>query len=149
MSAVSAGMERMVRPTALEPDPRIVVTPLDVDHVEQALRGLGILSSWAHIVEGLRHGFDVGVRAPVLFTSIPENHASSLLDTQFIDSYILEEQAAGRYSHPFLPAELESVIGPFRTLPLGLVPKPHSDKYRLIQDLSYPCNNVRTTMCCF
>ncbi|KIP03136.1 hypothetical protein PHLGIDRAFT_78047, partial [Phlebiopsis gigantea 11061_1 CR5-6] len=29
-------------------------------------------------------------------------------------------------------------IGPFRTSPLGLVPKPHSTKLRLVQDMSFP-----------
>ena len=45
---------------------------------------------------------------------------------------------AGRYSRPFKPDELQSIIGPFRTSPLGLVPKPASDDLRLIQDLSFP-----------
>ncbi|KAI0073628.1 hypothetical protein K474DRAFT_1582326, partial [Panus rudis PR-1116 ss-1] len=54
----------------------------------------------------------------------------------FIDSYIASEQAAGRYSEGFDPSALEAIIGPFRTSPLGLVPKPHSDKFRLIQDMS-------------
>lgn len=69
-----------------------------------------------------------------------ENHASSLLNPSIIDSYILSEQAAGRYSVGFTPSELEHLIGPFRTSPLGLVPKPHSNKFRIVQDLSYPRN---------
>ncbi|KZP11579.1 hypothetical protein FIBSPDRAFT_756437, partial [Athelia psychrophila] len=47
-----------------------------------------------------------------------ENHTSALLDPEFISSYIAGEQLAGRYSQPFEPAELEAVIGPFRTSPL-------------------------------
>lgn len=35
---------------------------------------------------------------------------------------------------------MELLIGPFRTSPLGLVPKPHSNKFRIVQDLSYPRN---------
>lgn len=67
-----------------------------------------------------------------------ENHTSALLDPEFISSYIAGEQLAGRYSQPFEPAELEAVIGPFRTSPLGLVPKPHTNIYRMIQDMSFP-----------
>ncbi|KAG1718740.1 hypothetical protein EDB19DRAFT_1597006, partial [Suillus lakei] len=62
------------------------------------------------------------------------NHASSLLNPSIIDAYILSEQAAGRYSIGFSPSDLEHLIGPFRTSPLGLVPKPHSTRFRIVQD---------------
>ncbi|KAJ3737876.1 hypothetical protein EV360DRAFT_12331, partial [Lentinula raphanica] len=62
------------------------------------------------------------------------NHSSSSLDTSFISEYIAGEQAAGRYSRGYKPEELESLIGPFRTSPLGLVPKPNSSKLRMVQD---------------
>jgi hypothetical protein len=70
-----------------------------------------------------------------------DNHASSLLDPKFICSYIASEQAAGHYSEAYNPDALESIIGPFQTSPLGLVPKPLSDKLRLVQDMSFPRNN--------
>jgi len=70
-----------------------------------------------------------------------ENHASSQLSPTFIDNYISAEQAAGRYSRGYTPHELEQIIGPFRSAPLGLVPKLNSNKFRLIQDLSYPRND--------
>lgn len=73
------------------------------------------------------------------------NHASSLLDPDFISSYIASEQAAGRYSEAYTPDALESIIGPFRTSPLGLVPKPHSSKLRLVQDMSFPRNDPNIT----
>ncbi|KAI1781869.1 hypothetical protein LXA43DRAFT_1069631 [Ganoderma leucocontextum] len=126
-------------------DPRAVVTPLDVDRIRSALQGLGLLDEWAHIISGLLDGFNVGVDTHVSETYIPENHASTSLAPDFIDSYILDEQAAGRYSRVFMPAELQSLIGPFRTAPLGLVPKPNSNKFRLIQDLSFPRNNPSTS----
>ncbi len=123
------------------------------------LEELGIREAWAHVLHGIRHGFDVGVRDPVSKTHKFENHSSSSLvsmtilvappapadrtqDPDFIDSYIAEEQAAGRYSEGFDPSDLESIIGCFRTAPLGLVPKPNSTKMRLVQDLSYPRNDV-------
>jgi len=70
-----------------------------------------------------------------------ENHASSRLSPDFISSYMESEQAAGRYSQPYTPSELEALIGPFRTSPIGLTPKPNSSKFRLIQDLSFPRNH--------
>ncbi|TFY75594.1 hypothetical protein EWM64_g8418 [Hericium alpestre] len=49
--------------------------------------------------------------------------------------------AAGQHPQLPTPDQLEAVIGPFRTSPLGLVPKPHSDKLRLVEDLSFPRND--------
>ena len=69
-----------------------------------------------------------------------KNNSSSNLDPAFIDSYILSEQLANRYSQAYSPSALESLIGPFCTSLLGLVPKPHSTIFRMIQDLSYPRN---------
>ena len=69
------------------------------------------------------------------------NHNSSNLDPKFISDYILAEQKIGRYSEGYHPKDLERIIGPFYTAPLGLTPKPHTDTFRLIEDLSYPRND--------
>ena len=69
------------------------------------------------------------------------NHSSSQLDPDFITAYIFGEQEAGCYSEAFQPEDLEQLIGPFCTSPLGLVPKPHTDTFRMIQDMSFPQNN--------
>ena len=58
-----------------------------------------------------------------------DNHSSSKLDPDFITKYIASEQIVGCYLDTFLPEDLEKLIGPFRTSPLGLVPKPHSDTF--------------------
>jgi hypothetical protein len=127
------------RTPSRRPDPRCVVTPLDADAIEAQLRELKIEGRWAHVVHGIRHGFEVGAGAAIPATITHENHKSAELDPDFIDSYIASEHAAGRYSAPFTRDELEHAIGPFRTSPLGLVPKAGSSKrWRLIQDLSYP-----------
>ncbi|KAF8573542.1 hypothetical protein K439DRAFT_1375040, partial [Ramaria rubella] len=67
-------------------------------------------------------------------TTLVANHNSSNLDPPFLDSYIASEQTAGRYSQAYSLSDLELLIGPFCTSPLGLVPKPHSDKFQMIQD---------------
>ena len=69
-----------------------------------------------------------------------DSHSSSQLDPDFITRYIASEQIVGHYSDAFLPEDLEKLIGPFHTSPLGLVPKPHSDTFQMIQDMSYPCH---------
>lgn len=135
-------MEQPSVPPLGHSDPRKVSTPLRADLIEERLRSLGILDSWSHVVEGLRHGFDVGVRDTPEKSYVFENHRSALLDESFINAYIASEQLAGRYSEGFNPDDLEGIIGYFRTSPLGLVPKPNSDSFRLVQDLSYPRNNV-------
>ena len=112
----------------------------------ERLQSLGLLGDWAHIIMGLREGFNVGVNTHFSETHTPQNHASTSLAPDFIDSYILDEQTAGRYSRAFTPRELQSLIGPFRTAPLGLVPNPNSNKFRLIQDLSFPRNDVCVTV---
>lgn len=155
-------MEPPSAPTAS--DPRGITTPLDPDRVEALLRELDLLDKWMHVVEGLRSGFDTGVSTDVSQTLIVRNHSSADLvrmydtvvtgtfvdftfpqDPNFIDSYIAQEQAAGRYSSGFDPGVLEHIIGPFCTSPLGLVPKPGSSKLRMIQDLSYPRNDPTLT----
>jgi hypothetical protein len=73
------------------------------------------------------------------------NHSSSQLDPNFISSYIMDKQSASRYSDGFRPEDLKRIIGPFQTSPLGLVPKPHTDAFRMVQDMSYPRNNPRVT----
>ena len=123
-------------------DPRQVVMPIDAGKTEALLQALGLHDKWSHIVEGLPIGFDVGVHDLPSRTIISDNHTSSRLDPDFISSYIEGEEAAGRYSRAFEPDELETLIGPFRTSPIGLVPKPNSAKrYRMIQDLSFPWDN--------
>ncbi|KAI0026558.1 hypothetical protein K488DRAFT_35280, partial [Vararia minispora EC-137] len=59
-----------------------------------------------------------GVNTTLSSSFISKNHASSLLDPLFIDSYLESEEKAGRYSRGYSPPELESLIGPFRTSPL-------------------------------
>jgi len=126
-------------------DPRRVVTPLDVDALTDALDALCMLGDWQTVINGLRLGFDTGASIHIKDTLICDNHSSCNLDPSFIDRYIISEQAADRYSPPYEPSELESIIGPFRTSPLGLVPKPHSDSFRMIQDLSFPRNDPLVT----
>ncbi|VDC02686.1 unnamed protein product [Peniophora sp. CBMAI 1063] len=114
------------------------VTPLDADAIEALLVKLHLFDDWKHVVDSLRSGFDAGVDTSLKSTYSPDNHNSVNLDPSFIDSYIAGELAANRYAGPFDPPVLEDVIGPFRTNPLGLVPKPGTDKHRMVNDLSHP-----------
>ncbi|PSR80922.1 hypothetical protein PHLCEN_2v6593 [Hermanssonia centrifuga] len=101
----------VLEPALPPPDPRQVVTPLDPDAVEKKLSELGILAQWQHVVDGLRLGFDVGASEPIRQSLYFKNHTSSELAPKFIDNYIRQEQAAGRYSQAFDPTDLEGIIG--------------------------------------
>lgn len=72
---------------------------------------------------------------------IPKNHKSALAQPHIVRQHIDTELRLNRYSGPFSATDLIQQIGPICTAPLGLVPKPHSSKFRLIQDLSYPRND--------
>lgn len=69
--------------------PRQVVTPYKVDAIEDHLRSLGILEHWLHVVEGIRHGFRVGVSELLLKSFIFENHASAELVRNFTHVLVL------------------------------------------------------------
>lgn len=127
-------------------DPRRVVTPIKVEKLKTVLDEKQMLSKWSHIIHGLEHGFDIGLDTAAVITEtfIPGNHSTVNIDPTFISEYINGELEAGRYSGPYNKDQLEHLIGPFRSSPLGLVPKPGSDSFRLIQDLSYPRADSRT-----
>ncbi|PSR70642.1 hypothetical protein PHLCEN_2v13479 [Hermanssonia centrifuga] len=99
-------------------DPRQVVSLLDPNRVEAKLLELGILKKWQHVVDSLCSGFDVGATAPILHLPQFKNHTSLELAPEFIDSYIMQEQAAGHYSQAFDPSDLEGIIRSFCTFPL-------------------------------
>ena len=77
MPVVSVSQPRMVHELApQEPDPRVVVTPLNAASLEKTLRDLNILHRWEHVIEGLRPGFDIGLSDPVPRTISFSNHNS-------------------------------------------------------------------------
>jgi hypothetical protein len=116
-------------------DPRKIITPLLADRWEELLRLHGIYNEFHDIPDSIRHGFDLGAHDHISQTYIPPNHSSADQNMLAIDAYINDELTLGRYSGPFTPKDLERRIGPFRSSPLGAVPK--GEGVRLIQDLSF------------
>ena len=89
MLVVSVSQPSMVHvPVRPEPDPRLVVTPLNATSLEKTLLDLGLLPQWEHVIEGLRSGFDIGLSAPVSTTTSFSNHNSCNLVSSHI-IYIL------------------------------------------------------------
>lgn len=119
-----------------------IVTPLIADAWEMYLRNANALLSFPKVPHGIRNGFDMGIKSNPSHTYVPPNHNSALAHPPAVLSYIQKELSLHRYTGPFSQSRLESIIGPFRTSPLGLVPKAgSSNEFRLIQDLSYPRND--------
>jgi hypothetical protein len=100
-----------------------------------------LLHRFPDIPKGIREGFDMGVTTSIMRTYTPPNHQSAMANTEAIDLYIEKERSNNRYTGPFSLDGLERLIGPFRTSPLGTVPKAGTKELRMIQDFSFPRND--------
>lgn len=117
-------------------------TPLLHNTWSLLLTQLRILEDFSDIPMGLKNGFKTGITSTITSTYIPDNHASALRNPQVIINHIQLELSLGRYSGPYFPFQLQKLIGHFRTAPLGVVPKSQTDKFRIIQDLSFPRDDL-------
>jgi hypothetical protein len=121
------------------PDLLIVNTPFIPDEWEKLLNNISPFNPFSDVPHSLRFGFDMGVHSPPSLTYTPPNHNSALSYPDHVLSHIHKELSLRRYSGPFSRSRLEFLIGPFRTSPLGTVPKSHdSTDRRIVQDLSFP-----------
>jgi hypothetical protein len=112
-----------------------VRTPLLADAWEHELRKCALLDGFGDVVNSIRFGFDMGIRSTIPATHTPPNHASAINAPAAVNTYIHEQLALGHYTGPFSRDTLESLIGFFRTSPLGVIPKSDGSD-RIIQDLS-------------
>lgn len=115
-----------------------VVTPLLHSAWYEALHDCSLLQQFHDVPIGLQYGFKTGVSSTITSTFTPKNHNSAQLAPAIVNEHIANELRLGRYSGPFSIAQLSSIIGAFKTAPLGVIPKPNSNKSRIIQDLSFP-----------
>ena len=114
-------------------------TPFIPDEWEKLLCNIKPVNNFPDVPISMRFGFDMGVHSPPLKTYIPPNHNSALLYPDHVMSHIQKELSLGRYSGPFSQSELENLVGPFRSSPLGTVPKSSDSlERRIVHDLSFP-----------
>jgi hypothetical protein len=119
-----------------------VITPFIPDEWEKLLNDTNLFNQFSDVPNSLRFGFDMGVHTPPSHTYTPPNHNSALSYPDHVLSHIHNELSLRRYSGPFSRSRLEHLIGPFRTSPLGTVPKSFgSSDRRIVQDLSFPRND--------
>jgi len=101
------------------------------------LAHLGLLSRFSKIPEGLHYSFILNFPT-IPFTQIPPNKQSVTVYKEHFDSCIQKEIKNSHYLGPFSADTLASLIGPFQTSPLSVIPKPGKlGKFRLIQNLSF------------
>jgi hypothetical protein len=138
MYAQDAGPSLMALKAALELRKSNPVTPYQTEAWCRELAHLGLLSHFSKIPEGLRYGFVLNFPT-ILFTQIPPNKQSVTVYKEHFDSCIQKEIKNSRYLGPFSADTLASLISPFQTSPLSVIPKPGKlGKFRLIQNFSFP-----------
>jgi hypothetical protein len=123
---------------ALEHREHATPTPYKAEAWEYHLRASGLLHRFACIPSGLQFGFILNF--PCIYrTQSPANKNSiELYSQEFMDS-VQKEVSKGRYLGPFLLASMKSIIGPFQSSPLSIIPKPgRPGKFQLIQNFLFP-----------
>ena len=106
------------------------------------LLNTSLFNKFSDVPYSIRYGFDMGINDLPSHTFTPPNHKSALSFPGHVLSHISTELSRRCYSDPFSRSRLESLIGPFRTSPLGTVLKSElSDERRIVQDLSFPRND--------
>ena len=133
------------------PSPRFceVVTPLDSNRWDEALRAHPDRAFASYITRGIQYGFRVGFQfGAVSCRSTHVNMPSASQCSDKIDEFFATECAAGRILGPFDRHQLPMV----HINRLGAVPKSTPGTYRMIVDLSFPeghspNDGIRDTLC--
>jgi hypothetical protein len=116
------------------PDLFKIITPFNVDRFESLLKTHPNQPLVSSVCQGLREGFYPPANTLDFIPLDPEiiaNHNMNSQELEFVKSQCADELAAGRFSPPF-----PSLLPGMQTSALGAVPKPNSDKFRLITDQS-------------
>ncbi|THH15530.1 hypothetical protein EUX98_g9452 [Antrodiella citrinella] len=111
-----------------------ITTPINVDRFESLLTSHPNRPLVDSVLHGLRHGFWPFAHhvpdAPDIWDE--PNYTVDDDARKFIAEYTIKEEAAGCYSPPFTFDLLPGMY----SMPIHAVPKPHSDKLRLINNHS-------------
>lgn len=141
-NAQGAAARLMEPPTALWPHNLVPPVPYDIPAWEKALVVSGLHSKFPSLISSLRNGFNAGIR-PITTSFTPQNSSSVASLPLVFKSIIDMEFKLGRYRGPYTQHQVESLIGPFQSSPLSLVPKNGPDSFRLIQNLSFPFRPIK------
>lgn len=115
-----------------------VRSPYETDNWELLLRHHSLLSRHTTIPDSLRNGFNLGIHT-ITSTYAPPNHHSVEQNVDAFNQIVANEFLKGRFQGPFTQTHLETVIGPFQTSPISLIPKAGKPgKFRAVHNFSHP-----------
>ena len=107
-------------------------SPLRLDRLQEFLWRFPDKRLVSYLHQGFSGGFRLGFDRTTRLRPAWINHPSSTENPRTISEFLTVERELGRFTGPVLPSPH------IHTSPMGLVPKSHSDKWRLIFDLSSP-----------
>ena len=90
-----------------------------------------------YVADGLQGSFCIGFNYSSPLHSAHKNHPSSGENPAAVVSHMHQELQLGRMSGPISANLIHNTY----VSPIGLVPKPHSNKLHLIVDLSFPADS--------
>lgn len=140
-----AGQRIMELRAALKARASKARTPYQPEVWSRFLSAAGLIHKYAHIPNGFHFGF-MGSVPTIHHTYSPPNSPSLLTQHDTFATILDREYSTGRYIGPLSKTETETLIGPFQTAPLAMVPKPGKPgKFRLVQNLSFPLHPSATS----
>ena len=114
----------------------MVSTPINVDLLEEYLADHPDRGFVNYLCSGLRNGFDTGVKDMPAMNFECNNLQSAMMHPSIVSETIAREVEQGYVIGPFIRPP--SNWPHYRLNPIGIVSKKHSDKKRLIIDMSHP-----------
>ncbi|GLB36656.1 hypothetical protein LshimejAT787_0309430 [Lyophyllum shimeji] len=113
------------------------LSPYKAQAWECLLRVHNLLTRYPNLPSGFCNGFNAGI-SPIEHTHTPDNGPSLYTYSHAYLEIVEKEFNSQRYIGPLSRAEVESVIGPFQTSPLSLVPKPGKpNKFCAVHNFSF------------
>ena len=97
-------------------------TPYKADAWEFELLRTGLVVRFPSIPSGLRQGFSVGYPTPSRVQTPPNSTSLAVYEAEFGD-IVNKELTKGRYIGPLPFSMIETLLGPFQSFPLSLIPK--------------------------
>ena len=109
------------------------LTPIDVDRLELELQHFPDKQFVNQLINDIREGTRIGYTGPRL-PRLSKNLPSATQHPQVVSQILAKEVELGRVAGPFNSPPFPNL----QVSPIGVIPKKHSDKFRLIFHLSYP-----------
>ncbi|KIK80554.1 hypothetical protein PAXRUDRAFT_158369 [Paxillus rubicundulus Ve08.2h10] len=113
-------------------------TPYKHDVWERVIHNSNLAPHFAHLLNSFHSGFKIDF-PPIAHVQTPPNNESVNVYKDAFSQILNKEISKSRYIGPFSALHLSSIIGPFQSSPLSIIPKPGCpSKFRLVQNFSYP-----------